>query len=108
MPQNNKKIKELSALSFEEALAKLENVVRGMEDSGTTLDQMIARFEEGRILAEVCRKKLNTLKQKVELLAGEKAGTAEWSDVPQEEELTDAEDDFSLSSDSDSEDELKF
>ena len=43
-----------SKLSFEDALAKLEQVVQQLEDGRIGLTQALARYEEGVKLAEIC------------------------------------------------------
>jgi exodeoxyribonuclease VII small subunit len=56
------------ALTFEEALAKLEAHVRTLEQGELTLDQSLAIFEEGMKLATFCTKKLDEAEQKIEIL----------------------------------------
>ena len=50
------KIKEFEALSFEEGMMRLEEIVRNMEGGKVPLEQMIGNFEEGSALAAVCHK----------------------------------------------------
>lgn len=62
---------------FEQALTRLEELVRQMESGNLSLDQMIARFEEGMKLAKFCDEKLNEVERKIEMLVqqGDKIST---------------------------------
>lgn len=79
------KIKEFEALSFEEGMMRLEEIVRNMEGGKVSLEQMIGNFEEGSALAAVCHKKLNSLKRKIDVLQKNPAGGTMWKnmDVPE-------------------------
>jgi exodeoxyribonuclease VII small subunit len=55
-------------MSFEEALAKLEEVVNHLEEGRLTLEDSLAKFEEGIELSRMCNKRLVEAKQKVEKL----------------------------------------
>lgn len=54
--------------SFEQALARLESLVREMEGGTLSLDRMMACFEEGSQLVKVCETKLNEVEKKIEVL----------------------------------------
>jgi len=53
------------ALSFEEALARLDSIVRQLEKGDAPLDQALALFEEGTNLIGRCTKMLDEAEQKV-------------------------------------------
>ena len=53
---------------FEEALDKLEDIVKKMEGGNMTLDESLKAFEEGIKLVRVCTKKLDEAQRRVELL----------------------------------------
>lgn len=55
-------------LPFEEALKKLESVVEAMESDGLPLEQLIARFEEGTRLVQVCQTRLGEAEIKIQKL----------------------------------------
>ena len=55
-------------MSFEDAMAKLELLVRSMESGNTRLEDVIASFEEAKRLSAYCQQKLETLKRKIEIL----------------------------------------
>ena len=52
-------------MSFESALARLEQVVRELEGGKAPLDTMLSLFEEGKKLVEFCEKSLNEAEQRV-------------------------------------------
>ena len=49
---------EVSALSFEEALAELEQIVRGLESGQQKLEDAIKAYERGAALRRHCETKL--------------------------------------------------
>lgn len=55
-------------LTFEDALARLENIVRELEKGETALDESVKLFEEGIKLSGICSKYLKDAQQKVEIL----------------------------------------
>jgi len=57
--------------SFEEALMKLEEIVRTMEGGDLSLDESLNLFEQGITLTKQCSFQLEYAKQKVEELAEE-------------------------------------
>jgi exodeoxyribonuclease VII small subunit len=54
--------------SFEKSLERLETIVADMEGGALSLEDMIARFEEGQGLVRFCSKKLNEVERKIEKL----------------------------------------
>ena len=68
MPQNGNETAPAQEMSFEEAMAKLESLVRSMESGNTRLEDVIASFEEAKRLSVYCQQKLETLKRKIEIL----------------------------------------
>jgi len=56
------------ALRFEQALEKLQGVVKQLEGGELSLDQSLKKFEEGVRLTRYCQKQLATAEQRVELL----------------------------------------
>jgi exodeoxyribonuclease VII small subunit len=61
-------------LSFEQAVARLEEIVEAMQSPDLPLDQIIERYEEGMKLMALCGEKLEAAEQKIELLTREKSG----------------------------------
>ena len=57
---------DLAALSFEEALAELEKIVRDLETGQAKLDDAIAAYERGAALKRHCEAKLRDAQAKVD------------------------------------------
>ena len=53
---------------FEEALQRLENIVRRMEGGDLSLEESLKAFEEGIRLARFCAKKLDEAERHVDIL----------------------------------------
>ncbi len=54
--------------SFETNLQELESVVKSLEGSKVSLDEMLALFERGITLTKDCTDALNTAEQKISIL----------------------------------------
>ena len=76
---------------FEPAMERLEKIVRELEGGKLTLEDSIARFEEGVKLARELRDYLDAARQRVEALVGEDADGRPILE-PFEEEADDEED----------------
>jgi exodeoxyribonuclease VII small subunit len=61
-------------LPFEEALKKLETVVEAMESEGLPLETLLAKYEEGTKLAQICQAKLAEAELKIQQLEKNAAG----------------------------------
>jgi exodeoxyribonuclease VII small subunit len=59
---------------FEEALKKLEAIVEAMESEDLPLETLLARYEEGTKLAQVCQAKLAEAELKIQQLEKNAAG----------------------------------
>ena len=68
---------EDSKKSFEKNLGELEQVVRALEASDVSLDDMIALFEMGVHLTRECTDALNTAEQKITVLMKNRDGEME-------------------------------
>lgn len=55
-------------ITFEEALAKLEEIAVELEDGDLSLDVALKKFDEGVKMAAFCNEKLEEAQQKVDLL----------------------------------------
>ncbi len=53
---------------FEEALERLEDIVRKMEAGDMTLEESLKAFEEGIKLARLCSRRLDEAERRVEIL----------------------------------------
>jgi len=57
---------DLSALSFEQALAELEKIVAELESGQAPLEQSIAMYERGAVLKAHCEARLEAARLRVE------------------------------------------
>ncbi|HWD58072.1 MAG TPA: exodeoxyribonuclease VII small subunit [Stellaceae bacterium] len=57
---------DIAAMSFEDALAELEGIVRRLEGGQVKLDDAIHSYERGAQLKRHCEKKLNEAQQRVD------------------------------------------
>jgi len=74
MSQNNLPA-EIAELSFEEALAQLEEIVRKLESGNGKLDEAIQAYERGALLKRHCEAKLAQAKAKVDKISLSPDGT---------------------------------
>lgn len=84
-------VKEVN--NFEEALERLEEIVRGLEQGDIPLEETLALFEEGVKLSQFCRNKLDEAERRVDLLLKDETGLVrrEPFSLAQEEERTGSE-----------------
>ncbi|MDA0340401.1 MAG: exodeoxyribonuclease VII small subunit [Proteobacteria bacterium] len=66
----------VEALSFEEALAELEQIVGRLESGQGSLDDAIKAYERGSDLKKHCQKKLDEARMKVEKIRLPEGGGA--------------------------------
>ena len=69
-------------MTFEAALARLEEIVRRLESGSAPLDESLALFEEGVGLVKLCNARLDSAEQKVRLLTKNPDGTVTEGDLP--------------------------
>ena len=60
---------DIAKLSFEEALAELEKLVRQLEEGKAKLDEAIGTYERGALLKRHCESKLREAQAKIEKIA---------------------------------------
>jgi exodeoxyribonuclease VII small subunit len=58
-------IKEIASLSFEDSYSKLEEVIEKLEQGNLNLDESVALYEEGMMLAERCGRHLDDAELRV-------------------------------------------
>jgi len=80
MNEENKE--KMEGMTFEAAIARLEEIVRALESGSAPLDESLTLFEEGVSLVKLCNARLDTAEQKVKLLSLNPDGTAEERDMP--------------------------
>ena len=71
---------DILKLPFEEALKKLEAIVEAMEAQDLPLESLLARYQEGTALAQLCQAKLSEAELKIQQL--EKSAKGELSLKP--------------------------
>lgn len=65
-------LKKIAKMSFEEAVARLEEVAQILSSQKINLDQMIELYEEGNALKDHCSARLEEAKMKIEKITIEK------------------------------------
>lgn len=60
---------DIAALSFEDALAELDRIVRQLEGGAIKLDESIAAYERGALLKAHCEAKLKEAQAKVDRIS---------------------------------------
>jgi exodeoxyribonuclease VII small subunit len=65
---------DIAALSFEEALAQLEGIVRTLESGQGKLDDAIAAYERGAFLRAHCEAKLSEAQARIEKITPQPDG----------------------------------
>ena len=67
-----KKMAEKKEMSFEESVARLEQIVKDLENGKAPLSDSLALFEEGVALVRACTEELDKAEKKIiELTGGE-------------------------------------
>lgn len=67
-PPAGKKTEAPKKADFEKSLARLEEVVRKLENANISLDEAMKLFEEGVQLSRECQKQLEEAEARVEIL----------------------------------------
>jgi exodeoxyribonuclease VII small subunit len=67
---------EIGALSFEEALRALEDVVRRLESGEAPLDESIALYARGDALRAHCQARLDAAQARIEAIVADRDGRA--------------------------------
>lgn len=62
---------DLTSLTFEEAVKRLEAVVEAMEDEETDLETAVALYKDGQKLSKHCNELLSRFETEVEVLKRE-------------------------------------
>ena len=67
-------IKELEALSFEEAMKRLDKINESLASDGVRLEDALALYEEGVALVRICSSKLEEAERKIKTLKMDTTG----------------------------------
>lgn len=68
------KKKTQSEISFEDAIEKLESIVKQLEKGDLPLEESLLQFSEGVALSEICLRKLNKAEVEMDKIIQEKEG----------------------------------
>lgn len=68
-------------MSFEAAIARLEEIVRALESGRTMLDESLSLFEEGVSLVKLCNERLDGAEQKIKMLTFGPDGSVSEEDI---------------------------
>ena len=71
---------------FEAALARLEDIVKELEQGDLPLEQSLKLFEEGIKLSRICNRRLEDAERRVEILLKDDAGKVIAQPFNEEEE----------------------
>lgn len=74
-PAASPQVAAVATLSFEDALAELERIVRGLEGGQQRLDDAIAAYERGTALRRHCEAKLAEAEARVQAIVAGADGT---------------------------------
>jgi len=61
-------------MTFEQAMARLEQIVAGIEGGQTSLEESIDKYAQGTGLIKQCRTILDAAEKKIQILARDDAG----------------------------------
>ena len=84
MAKNETKVEipaDIAKMSFEDALAQLEDIVRNLEGGDSALDDAIAAYERGAALKRHCESKLRQAQVRVEKISLGADGTPDTEPV---------------------------
>lgn len=66
---------DISSLSFEDALAELERIVKGLEGGQQKLEESLSAYERGALLRQHCEAKLAEAETRVQAIVQRADGT---------------------------------
>jgi exodeoxyribonuclease VII small subunit len=56
---------EFSQMTFEEAMAELENTVQALEKGESTLEESMQLFTKGMTLSKICNEKIESIEHRI-------------------------------------------
>lgn len=71
MPQDERSPEDLS---FEDAMESLDSIVASLEGERLPLEEMVSSYERGMKLLRVCRNRIETARQRVEVITADFEG----------------------------------
>ena len=73
---------DAKTFSFEEAMKRLEEIVRLLENGQVSLDESIKLYEEGVALVKLCNSRLDNAEHRVKILTMGADGSVVEEDMP--------------------------
>lgn len=70
------------SMTFEAAIARLEEIVRLLESGNAPLDVSLSLYEEGVALVRLCNTRLDNAQQRVKILTVGQDGAVQEEDMP--------------------------
>lgn len=67
---------------FEESMKRLEDIVRELESEELSLEEALAKFEEGVKLGKACRELLERAEKRIKVLVEDETGELREGDAP--------------------------
>jgi exodeoxyribonuclease VII small subunit len=74
-------------MSYEKALAALEQVVSRLESGDITLDESMSLFQKGMALSKICSDKLASIEKQITQLIEKQDGSGQMDEKPFGEDL---------------------
>jgi exodeoxyribonuclease VII small subunit len=68
MPARKKSPEHSESLSFEHALASIEEIVESMEGEQLPLEDLVTQYEKGSVLLKHCESVLSSARKRIELI----------------------------------------
>ena len=68
MPARKKTSENADSLSFEDALASIEEIVESMESDQLPLEDLVTQYEKGSLLLKHCESVLSSARKRIELI----------------------------------------
>lgn len=68
-------------MSFEEAMERLEEIVRLLESGELPLDETVRLYEEGQRLRQFCERKLNAAEKRIKVVTAGDDGAARVDEI---------------------------
>lgn len=68
MPARKKLPENADSLSFEDALASIEEIVDSMEGEQLPLEDLVTQYEKGSVLLKHCESVLSSARKRIELI----------------------------------------
>ena len=71
-------------INFEDAISKLNEIAEELESVNLSLDESMAKFEEGMKLSKSCKEMLDTAEKKITMLITDDGKIEEKNFIPEE------------------------